>query len=129
MCFAAPLEFSVRSERTGAVHRLTPFGDLDIATVSILEAEFDAAYNDDDGETIIVVDLSRLEFIDSTGIHLLLRMSERCGEDQLRVVGGSPVVERLLEITGLRDSFPMIHENRDPAAPLPSHPPQREDRG
>jgi anti-sigma B factor antagonist len=124
MRFAAPTEFSVHSVRTGKVHRLTPVGELDIATVAMLETEFEAAYTDDDGETIIVLDLRRLEFIDSTGIHLLLRVAERCTDDQLRVIGGPPALQRLLEITGIGDSLPIIHENRDPNAPLPSHPPQ-----
>jgi anti-anti-sigma factor len=124
MYFAAAAEFSVHSECSANVHRLTPVGELDIATVATLEAEFEAAYTDDDGETIIVLDLRRLGFIDSTGLHLLLRMAERCTDDQLRVIGGSPVVERLLEITGIGDSLPIIHENRDPRAPLPSRPPQ-----
>jgi anti-anti-sigma factor len=124
MHFAAPSQFTVHNHRSAKVHRLTPVGELDIATVAMLEAEFDAACTEDDGETIIVLDLRRLEFIDSTGIHLLLRMAQRCTDDQLRVIGGSPVVERLLEITGIGDSLPIIHENRDPTAPLPSHPPQ-----
>jgi anti-sigma B factor antagonist len=128
MRFAASSEFSVRSERSATVHRLTPIGELDIATTSILEAEFDAACAHDDAETIIVVDLRRLAFIDSTGLHLLLRMNERCSDERLRMVGGSPVVERLLAITGVGDSLPLIDGQRDPTAPLRPHPPERDAR-
>ena len=58
----------------------------------------------------IVLDLSGLTFIDSTGLRLVLDVNERCGGqvDRLRVIAGSPAVERLLDIVGLRDRLPLI---------------------
>ena len=60
-------------EREGGVQRLTPIGELDLATVPMLESAFDAVFRDEDAEKI-VVDLTELSFMDSTGIQLLLRM-------------------------------------------------------
>jgi anti-sigma B factor antagonist len=49
----------------------------------------------------IVVDLDRVSFMDSAGVHVLLQFSiaER---ERLAVTPGSPQVRRLLEITGVR---------------------------
>jgi anti-anti-sigma factor len=50
----------------------------------------------------IVVDLDRVSFMDSSGMHALLQfsLSER-NRERLGVTRGSPQVQRLLEITGL----------------------------
>ncbi len=82
---SSPEPFSIRGDRDGRVHRLTPVGELDIATEPILRAAFDAVFSDGDTE-MIVVGLGRLEFMDSTGIGLLLEMSSVCEHtDRLRV--------------------------------------------
>jgi anti-sigma B factor antagonist len=111
------VHFWVRSAREGAVHRLTPVGELDIATTPILDREFDAAFSLDE-LTVLVIDLTELSFMDSTGISLLVRMSKRC-PDRLRVINGSPAVERILDITGVRPGLPIIKKDSDPLAPLP----------
>ena len=72
----SPGPLSIRETREGGVHRLTPIGELDLATAPLLESAFDAVFGDDDVE-MIVVDLTELSFMDSTGIHLLLRMQRR----------------------------------------------------
>jgi anti-anti-sigma factor len=110
---------SVRETREGGVHRLTPIGELDLATVPLLESAFDAALKDDDA-AMIVLDLRELGFVDSTGIHLLIRMHHACaGVDRLRVINGSRTVERLLDLTGVRGHLPIISSDCDPLAPLP----------
>jgi anti-anti-sigma factor len=97
--------FPITSKRVLGEHRVAPAGELDIATVPLLEAEFDAVERGD-AETI-VVDLGGITFIDSTGIQLLLRMSERCaGAERLQIIP-SPTVERLVDITGLRKQLPL----------------------
>ena len=109
--------FSVRIERSARVHRFTPSGELDVATVPTLEAELDAVETLDPGRTI-VVDLTELTFMDSTGLHLLVRLTERFPE-RLRVINGSSSVERLLDLSGARDRLPIIGKSTDPLAPLP----------
>lgn len=97
--------FPIASERVSEAHRLAPVGELDIATVPLLEAAFDDVERGD--AAMIVLDLSGITFIDSTGIQLLLRMNERCnGAARLEILA-SPAVERLLDITGLRDQLPL----------------------
>jgi anti-anti-sigma factor len=115
----APGPLSIRETRIGGVHRLTPIGELDLATAPLLETAFDSVFRDGDAE-MIVVDLTELSFIDSTGIHLLLRMSAACGDaDRLRVINGSRAVQRILDITGARARLPIISRDCDPLAALP----------
>jgi anti-sigma B factor antagonist len=114
-----PEPLSIRETREGGVHRLTPIGELDLATVSLLESAFDVVFRDHDAE-MIVMDLTELSFIDSSGIHLLIRMHDACaGADRLRVINGSRAVERLLDLTGLRAHLPIISSDGDPLAALP----------
>ena len=75
-------------------------GELDLAGVETLEREvrrLSATLT-----TSIVLDLSRLEFIDSAGISLLVRLAaeSRRNGDRLRIVRGSAAVQRMLEVTG-----------------------------
>jgi anti-sigma B factor antagonist len=122
-----PEPFSVRSDRAGGVERLTPVGELDIATAPVLRAAFDSVFSDA-GVMMIVVDLTELSFIDSTGVRVLMEMNEACEQaDRLRVINDSPPVTRVLEIAGLRDYLPVIGADSDPLAPLPrsaSRPPE-----
>ena len=99
---------SIRSERRGETHRVAPAGELDIATVELLGREL-ASVEETDAE-MIVLDLSGLSFIDSTGLRLVLDINERCGGEtnRLRVIAGSPAVDRLLDIVGLRERLPLI---------------------
>lgn len=101
------------------MHRLTPLGELDIATVAELREEFETVFGHGDVE-MIVVDLTELTFIDSTGLRLLLEMNAVCEHaDRLRVGNGSAAVVRLFDLTGVRSLLPIISSGDDPLAPLP----------
>jgi anti-anti-sigma factor len=99
---------SIVSERRGSTHYVAPSGELDIATVQLLEGALLAVEQTD--VEMIVLDLSSLAFIDSNGLRLVLDLNDRCGgaADRLRVIAGSPAVERLLDIVGLRERLPLI---------------------
>jgi anti-sigma B factor antagonist len=99
---------SVRSERRGDAYHVEPAGELDIATAELLEHELDNAQQSD--AATIVLDLSGLSFIDSTGLRVVIDCNERCGGEngRLRVIAGAPAVERLLDIVGLRERLPLI---------------------
>jgi anti-anti-sigma factor len=64
-----------------------------------------------------MLDLSRCEFIDSTGIALIVRAWQRLegkGQGKLVLCCINHQVRRLLKITGIEDSISM-HERRDSA--------------
>ena len=104
----AEATLSIVSELRENAHYVAPSGELDIATVELLERALVEAEHAD--SAMIVLDLSGLSFIDSTGLRLVLDVNERCGgaTDRLRVIAGSPAVERLLDIVGLRERLPLI---------------------
>jgi anti-anti-sigma factor len=62
----SPEPLSIRETRERGVHRLTPIGELDLATVPPLERAFDAVFGDDAVE-MIVIDLTELSFMTRPG--------------------------------------------------------------
>ena len=99
---------TILSERRGSAHHVAPSGELDIATVELVERAL-LEVERTNAETI-VLDLSGLDFIDSTGLRLVIDANERCGgrDGRLGVIAGSPAVERLLDLVGLRELLPLI---------------------
>lgn len=94
-------------------------GELDLSTAPDLEGPLEEAVSDADG--LVLIDLSECEFIDSTGIALIVRAWQRLdrgagGEGGGRVVicSDNDQVRRVLEITGLELSIP-IYGSRDEA--------------
>ncbi|HEX6117490.1 MAG TPA: STAS domain-containing protein [Solirubrobacterales bacterium] len=108
----------------GAAAAIVAFeGDLDLATVERFEEALDER-----GATNLIVDLGGVRFIDSSGIHALVRArAARTASDlgtELVVAPGS-AVERVLEMSGLleelgaradRDSALAALDDRDPPA-------------
>lgn len=78
-------------------------GELDLASSPALEQALErgaAAHAD-----LVIVDLRELEFMDSTGLSVLVRAHQRSTESGQRfgVVRGPQQVERLLTLTGVAD--------------------------
>lgn len=97
-------ELEIASAREGEdVSVLRVSGQLDISNASILERALNAAVADD--PRAIVFDLAGLEFMDSAGISVLVRARSEVGEVSLR--NPTPVVRRLIEITGLSEVLPI----------------------
>lgn len=83
---------------------LTLVGELDLATVRVLQERLDHAMR---GKAAVVIDLSRLRFIDSSGLDLLVR-AERYLRDagvQLGLVRGPRAVHRVFALTSLDSHF------------------------
>jgi anti-anti-sigma factor len=100
------LQIDVRRDGGRAVLALV--GELDMASAERLQQAFD-----DDAlraDTTVVLDLAGLQFIDSTGLRVILRALERCrGRGQgFAITRGSPQVQRLLSITGVATHLPTI---------------------
>ncbi len=74
-------------------------GELDLSTVSALRHDVDEML--DRGAASIVVDLSRLTFVDSSGLHALLAFAERARREDfsLELVEGPADVMRVFELT------------------------------
>ena len=84
---------------------LALFGELDLASSPALEGELARAA----GRQLVIVDLRELEFIDSTGLRVLIGANNQAKEDGRRfaLVRGLGQVQRLLGLTGLADQLPV----------------------
>ena len=84
---------------------IRPAGELDLVTVVRLEDVLRRVENDHGGA--IVLDLSCVTFIDSTGVSTLVRAWRRshANGDRLRMRGATGQVERVLQLTGLYERF------------------------
>ena len=94
------------SAREGAVHTICLFGELDLGTTDRVDAELQRVEATD--AWMIVVDLSGLTFISSTGVQLLVdgEARSRADSQRLTLLRGSPAVHRVLEICGVDAALP-----------------------
>jgi anti-sigma B factor antagonist len=116
----SPIPFDVRSEQLeDGVSAITVRGELDMNTAPQLEQELEQALADP--AALLMIDLCECEFIDSTGIALIVRSWQRLdreaggeGRGRLVLCSQNHQVRRLLQITGVESSISM-HEQRDAA--------------
>ncbi len=80
-------------------------GEVDLASVNDLDEALATALARDN--PIVVIDLDGVTFMDSTGLHFLVRLRNRVKESsrQLLLARASRFVQRLLQTSGLSDSF------------------------
>ena len=92
---------TIRSERDGAVHTITLSGELDLATAASVDAELGRVEAGD--APSIVLDLSGLSFMDSTGVRLLINAHarSRADSDRLTLLRGRAAVQRVLQLSGV----------------------------
>ncbi|WP_405629121.1 STAS domain-containing protein [Streptomyces sp. NBC_00016] len=88
----------VRQEGSSAV--VTPVGELDHHTADLLREPLEDCLSK--GLSRLVVDCTRLEFCDSTGLNVLLgaRLKAEAAGGGVHLAGMLPVVARVFEITG-----------------------------
>jgi stage II sporulation protein AA (anti-sigma F factor antagonist) len=111
----SPAPFKVRSEQQGGVFVITVEGELDMNTATDLERELEGPVAA--AQTPLLIDLSRCEFIDSTGIALIVRSWQALdgeGHDRFALCGIGHQVKRVLDITGLEQTIP-THSTREQA--------------
>lgn len=96
----------VRSERHGTDHVVAVSGELDLATAQGVEDALKAAETSDADR--VILDLSALEFIDSTGVQLVILANARSQVDgcRLRLLRGPAQVQRVFELIGVADTLP-----------------------
>jgi anti-anti-sigma factor len=91
---------AVRSTRYGSdVVVVALAGELDRSNVATAKQALGAVGAD---ATLLVIDLYELEFLDSSGISLLVRLSQGRDPESLRIVPSpSREVTRILDLTGI----------------------------
>jgi anti-anti-sigma factor len=93
-------------------------GQVDIADSDVLEDSIRKAIIESAGA--FVIDLSDLEFIDSSGLHVLHRARDLLGREdrQLAVVCPHGPVRRVFELSGLSELFALFETREEAASAL-----------
>jgi anti-sigma B factor antagonist len=93
--------WEVSIEDDGRTLVVTPRGEIDIATAPDVDA---ALRRCTDGHVAVVCDLSQVEFMDSSGIRMLLDARER-EPHRFAIANPAVAAEKLLEVTGVERVF------------------------
>jgi anti-anti-sigma factor len=101
----------VHERGAGTVIALT--GELDLASSPALEEAFERVFASD--PSVVVIDLRQLEFMDSTGLSIIVKAHQTVEDRDLKlyVVNGPAQVERLLNLTGVAERVSLIDAPED----------------
>lgn len=83
-------------------------GELDLASGPELETELDRLSGPE--TKMVVIDLRELDFMDSTGLSIIVRAHQRMADEgcEMGLVKGSQQVQRLLDLTGVADRLRLV---------------------
>jgi anti-anti-sigma factor len=98
-----PGSLDVASSASDGTATVTLRGELDLASIGALEESLGAVERE--APARIVLDLSGLTFIDSSGLRVLLMANGRAQESgrELLLTESTDAVQRVLEMTGARE--------------------------
>jgi anti-sigma B factor antagonist len=100
--FPAPL--TVTAQQLGDHVRVIAAGEIDVRTAADLRGALDAVL--DGRPPKIMLDMSAVTFMDSTGLGVLTGARNRAGANsRVVVINPHPITRRILEITGLLELF------------------------
>jgi anti-sigma B factor antagonist len=124
-----PAPLSVRIEDTGPGNSIVALvGELDLSTVPRMEAPLLEQLRARPG---VVVDLSGLSFVDSSGIGILIQASRdfpNGGRMHVVIERGSQV-ERVFQIAGVGEAVPLFFDREQAVAALADNLDDRRDAG
>jgi anti-sigma B factor antagonist len=100
----------LRVDTDGDVVRLALQGELDISSASRVEREI--ALLEDTAPRVLVLDLRGLDFMDSTGLRIVVSANARAEASGRRfvVVRGPEPVHRIFRITRLEERLDMVDD-------------------
>ena len=104
--------FRIEVESTDGRQTIMLLGELDLAVAAEVEETLSGAVRSDAGQ--IVLDISKLTFIDSTGVSVLVATMKRDGVgERFRVKPPqADAVRRVLALTGLEERLPYVDDGR-----------------
>jgi anti-sigma B factor antagonist len=105
-----PSALEINSELHADTARLTPSGELDIATAPQFEQEVRSLL----ARSVqrVIIDLSRLTFIDSSALRLFIVLNDRSASEgwTLSLIRPTGQVRSVFEITGANESLPFTDD-------------------
>jgi len=114
VCQSSSVDLQVSTREESGRTVVAAVGEVDVYTAPTLDAELTRAT--DAGATALVVDLSGVDFLDSTGLSVLVKALERlrARDGRLDVVVTAERVAKVFRITGL-DEMLTLHGSLDDA--------------
>jgi anti-sigma B factor antagonist len=105
-----PPQFEIQSEMAQGTGRLVVSGELDLATVPRLSAEADALLGQSPRH--LILDLSRMTFVDSSGLSLFIALNDRAAHEDwtLSLTKPSGRAFSVFSITGTDEHLPFIDD-------------------
>ena len=106
------VDFAIRVVRADQATTLAVTGEVDLSTAGgLAEAGLDALAA---GATVVIVDLSGVTFLDSTGLAALVTINNRARNDGAALIIARPRVRvrHLFQITGLDAAFTITDGGR-----------------
>ncbi len=103
---------SVRTEKTPDGHVLVLSGELDLASAGVLDTAIAELCTD--GADRILLEMSALSFMDSTGLRSVLVGRELCEVNGCELLIGevSTQVARLLDVSGVGEKLTFLSERQ-----------------
>ncbi|MBV9607580.1 MAG: STAS domain-containing protein [Solirubrobacterales bacterium] len=103
-----PIDFAVQTHTRGRTVTLALNGELDLVSSPTLQRVIDDAVQSD--AELLIVDLRGLEFMDSTGLHVLVKAQRQAHDAGRRfaLVRGREQVQRLFDLTGVAEGFTVV---------------------
>jgi anti-sigma B factor antagonist len=100
--------FRLEVRNQGRATVIAVSGELDLASSPALQEELDRVAVSD--SQMLIIDLRELDFMDSTGLSVLVRAHQRIEEQgrQLAMVKGPQQVQRLLSLTGVAERLTLV---------------------
>jgi anti-sigma B factor antagonist len=109
---SAPLDVRIKDSRDGGATIVALAGELDLSTIPRMEGPLLEQVRQ---RRAVVLDLSDLSFIDSSGIGILIKASQQSNGTPMRVViGPGSQVERIFRIAGIEKAL-RVFVDRDEA--------------
>jgi anti-anti-sigma factor len=101
----------LETTRSGQVAVVAPTGELDLSGAAVLQAELDRLAEERELGGV-VLDLRGLEFMDSSGLRLvvLADMQAREAGRRFALVRGDETVHRVFEITRMNDRLDFVDD-------------------
>lgn len=108
------MSLTIADRSSGDFHVIGLTGDIDVETARTLRSHIVDLI--DDSSARIIVDLTGVDFMDSSGLGALVSGWQLTrDEGQFRIAGASSIVRRVLSITGMDEVF-MLYPTVEDAA-------------
>ena len=104
----AAAKFRVDLARERDAVRVSPVGELDVATIGHVREQLGQAMASGAGR--VILDLRETTFLDSSGLHLAVETYDwamRSGAE-FAIIPGPPAVQRAFDVTGLTTRLPFV---------------------